>query len=114
MLFDAPSANAARILVVSQGSPVEVISTIEGWTKLREQGGRIAWVESRALTSRRTVLVSAPVAMVREAATETSPAVFDAQRGLILDMVEMAGAWVRVRHRDGLSGYVRATEVWGL
>jgi SH3-like domain-containing protein len=51
---------------------------------------------------------------VREAATDAAPAVFDAQRGLILDIVEVAGGWVRVRHRDGLAGYLRATEVWGL
>jgi SH3-like domain-containing protein len=93
---------------------VEVLSSIEGWTKVREHGGRVAWVESRALTTRRSVLVSSPAATVREAATDAAPAVFDAQRGLILDIVEVAGGWVRVRHRDGLAGYLRATEVWGL
>ncbi len=93
---------------------MEVISTIEGWAKVREHGGRIAWMESRALTTRRSVLVSTPTATVREAATEAAAPVFDAKRALLLEMVEVAGAWVRVRHRDGLSGYLRATEIWGL
>ena len=93
---------------------MEVIATIEGWTKVREHGGRIAWVESRVLTARRNVLVSGTSATARESATETAPAVFKAQRGLILEMVEAVGAWVRVRHRDGLVGYVRSAELWGL
>ena len=113
-MFDAPSGSAARILVASQGSPVEVIATIEGWTKVREHGGRVAWVESRALTARRNVLVSTSTATVREAAAESAPAVFNAQRGLILELVDVAGAWARIRHRDGLAGYVRSAEIWGL
>jgi flagellar basal body rod protein FlgF len=29
-------------------------------------------------------------------------------------MLEMApGGWVRVRHADGATGYVRASQVWG-
>jgi hypothetical protein len=25
-----------------------------------------------------------------------------------------AGGWIKVRHRDGLTGYVKNSEVWGI
>jgi len=33
---------------------------------------------------------------------------------VILELSEVAGAWVRVRHRDGGSGFIRAPQVWGV
>jgi hypothetical protein len=51
---------------------------------------------------------------VRVAPSESSPPVFQAQQGVILELIDASGAWAHVRHRDGLSGYVRASQVWGL
>jgi Bacterial SH3 domain len=32
---------------------------------------------------------------------------------VILDLLEVAGAWLHVRHRDGQTGFIRAQQVWG-
>ena len=61
------------------------------------------------------VLVTASLAQVRREANDDAPLVFEAQKGVALEFVEPAVAgWARVRHRDGMSGYVRASQVWGL
>ena len=96
------------------GSPMEVVSTLEGWVKVRESGGQLAWVEAKSLGTKRTVSVSVATAAVRAAQAETSALVFQAQQGVILELIEYSGAWVHVRHRDGLTGYVRAHQVRGL
>ena len=115
MLFDAPSTRATRILIVSPGSPLEVISAIEGWAKVREAGGRLGWAEAKHIATRRTLAVSVPSATVRSSANVTAAPVFEATQGLILELVEVAASgWVRVKHRDGLAGFVRASEVFGL
>jgi flagellar basal body rod protein FlgF len=32
----------------------------------------------------------------------------------LLELLEVtSGGWLRVRHRDGQSGYVRVAQVWG-
>jgi hypothetical protein len=37
------------------------------------------------------------------------------EKDVVLDFMEMAaGGWVKVRHRDGLIGFVPANAVWGL
>ena len=37
-----------------------------------------------------------------------------APRGMPLEVVLSYGEWVKVRHKDGQSGYVKTSEVWGL
>jgi SH3-like domain-containing protein len=38
-----------------------------------------------------------------------------AEKNVLLELVDPeAGNWVRVRHRDGTSGYVKASDIWGI
>jgi SH3-like domain-containing protein len=113
VLYDAPSAKSKKLFVVSQGYPLELVVVVEGWSKVRDASGDLLWIESKQLTDKRTVLVKAPLAQVREAADDNSPVVFQAQQNVLLDVVETAGAWLRVRHRDGQTGFIRVAQVWG-
>jgi SH3-like domain-containing protein len=114
VLYDAPSAKAKKLYVVSHGYPVEVLVLVEGWSKVRDVSGELTWIESRQLSDKRTVMVRTPLAQVREAADDNAPIAFQAQQNVLLELLEVAGGgWLRVRHRDGQSGYVRVAQVWG-
>jgi SH3-like domain-containing protein len=115
VLYDAPSAKAKKLYVVSHGYPVEVVVVVEGWSKVRDANGEMSWIESKLLSDKRTVMVRMPLAQVREAADDNAPVAFQAQQNVLLELLEMAGGgWLRVRHRDGQSGYVRVAQVWGV
>jgi SH3-like domain-containing protein len=115
VLYDAPSTRANKLYVASRNLPVEVISTDGTWVKVRDPFGGLSWVEGKALAPRRTVIVTVPVADVRQRAEEASPLAFQAQAGVVLELVETgATGWVRVRHPDGSSGFVRIAQVWGI
>jgi len=113
VLYDAPSAKSKKLYVVSQGYPFEIVVVVEGWSKVRDASGDLTWIESKHLADKRTVLVKAPLAQVREAADDNSPVVFQAQQSVLLDLLDVAGGWLRVRHRDGQAGFIRITQVWG-
>jgi SH3-like domain-containing protein len=116
VLYDAPSAQSKKLFVVSQGYPLEVIVVVEGWIKVRDAGGALSWVEAKQVSNKlRTVIVKVPVAQVRQAADDNAPVLFQAQQNVLLDLAEVvAGGWLRVRHRDGVSGFVRVGQVWGV
>jgi SH3-like domain-containing protein len=115
VLYDAPSTRATKLYVASRNLPVELISTDGAWVKVRDPLGALSWVERKALGDRRTVIVTAPVADVRQRAEDGAPLVFQAQQNVVLDLVEPgATGWARVRHADGASGFVRIGQVWGL
>ncbi len=114
-MYDAPSVKANTLFVASRFYPVEVIVQVDNWTKVRDLAGDLAWVEKKNLSDTRTVVVTAALADVREKAEDDAPLVIHARQGVALEIVELGvGPWVRVRHRDGQTGFVRANQVWGL
>ena len=120
VLYDAPSARAKPLFVYGRGVPVEALVNVEGWTKVRDAAGTIGWMASKSLSDKRMLVVRAPVADVRAAADEAAPVVFRAERDVLLEMAEPAASaasaapgWIRVRHRDGQSGYVRLSQIFG-
>jgi SH3-like domain-containing protein len=115
ILYDAPSLKADRIFVASRGHPFEVLVKLDQWTKVRDSGGEVAWVENKSLGDRRTAQVSVPVADVRAAPDAKSALVFEAYKQVLLEVLEPAAdGWVKVRHRDGQQGYARAAHLWGV
>ncbi len=114
-MYDAPSVRAKKLFVASRQYPVEVVISIDSWVKVRDQAGDLVWVEKKTLSEKRTVIVTVPVADVKQAANDQAPLVFQAQQGVALDVAELpAGGWVRVRHAEGQSGYVKINQVWGI
>ncbi|MBY0437196.1 MAG: hypothetical protein K2W80_03310 [Burkholderiales bacterium] len=115
ILYDAPSVKAKRLWVLSRGYPVQVSVSIEGWTKVRDATGGLAWIENRSLSSARTVLVRATMGTLRDSPSELGAVLLRVGRDVVLDMVEPpVGEWVRVRHRDGAVGFIHVNQVFGL
>jgi SH3-like domain-containing protein len=113
VLYDAPSAKAKKVYVVNRGYPVELVVTVEGWAKVRDARGDLTWVELKSLSEKRTVMIKAPMAVVRQSANDQAPVVFQARQQVVLELVEVERGWAHVRHADGGSGYVRVDLVWG-
>lgn len=114
IMYDAPSLKAVKLYAASQNLPVEAVVKVEGWVKIRDSEGTLAWVEEKALSEKRYVIVNVPMAEIHHSANVNSALVFQAQQAVIMEMLEpAANGWVKVRHRDGQEGYVRTSQVWG-
>jgi SH3-like domain-containing protein len=114
ILYDAPSTRAQKLFILGRGYPVEILVTLEGWAKVRDAAGELAWIEAGQLSARRTLLVRVPKAQIRSAPDESAPILFEAEQDVVLEFVDMHGNFARVRHADGAGGFVRVTQVWGL
>ena len=114
VLYDAPSAKARKAFILNHGYPVEVVVTLDGWLKVRDASGEIAWIEAKNLSQQRWVMVKVARAEVRRAPDENAPIVFEAEQDVLLEVLQIADNWARVKHRDGAMGYIRITQVWGL
>lgn len=114
VLYDAPSRQATPLYVVSRSYPLEVIVNLDAWVKVRDHAGALTWIEKKALSDRRMVLVTAPSAEARQRPEDGAPTVFSAAQNVALELVETApNGWLRVRHSDGATGFVRSALVWG-
>jgi len=115
ILYDAPSVKGGKLYIAPRGMPVEVVLTYGDWVKVRDASGDLAWTEARALSPKRNVIVRNANAKIRAAADDASPALMTADKGVLLELVDpQVSAWVKVRHRDGIAGFVRASDIWGI
>ena len=61
------------------------------------------------------MIVTGSRAEIRQKADESAPLIFEAEKNVALDYLETApGGWVKIHHRDGQTGFVRANQIWGL
>lgn len=114
VVYDSPSQKGNRTLVLSRFTPLEALVKLDKWTKVRDSEGSIGWVENSAIGDRRFVQVAAATAEVRAGTSAGAPVVFEAQRGVLLEVTSpTTDGWIGVRHRDGQGGVVRSNQVWG-
>jgi len=113
ILFDAPSDKANKRFIVTEATPLEVLSSLPPWTKVRDVDGSVNWIRAGELRDAGHLLARS-AATVRAAPADTSPARFMVARGVLLERLGQArDGWIEVRHR-GAAGFVRTEEVWGL
>lgn len=114
VMYDAPSLRADKLYVASLHLPVEVVVNVEGWAKVRDSTGSLAWVEKNVLSQQRYVIVTVPVADIYQSADVSSTLVFQAEENIVLEWLDSdTKGWARVRHPDGQAGYVKVNQVWG-
>lgn len=115
ILYDAPSAKGKKLYLIKPLTPVEVLVKLDGWVKVRDAEGTLAWVQARALTEKRMLVVTSPKGEIRQAERPDAPLVAELDKWVAVELIEPGAAgWAKVRHRDGATGYMRLTQVWGL
>jgi len=114
IMYNAPSKKADKLYVISRYSPVEAVVRVDGWVKVRDSSGALSWVEQKVLSSKRYIVVIEQRAQIYQSADINSRILFQAQKDVVLEWLETnSNGWVKVRHRDGQSGYVKTKQIWG-
>lgn len=115
ILYNAPRASANKVLLLSQGYPVEVIVDLGEWVKVRDAHGSINWIEAKALSSKRMVMVALDKAEIRQSAEAGANLIATLEKDVVLEVTEstLNNGWLKVKHRDGIMGYILLSSVWG-
>ncbi|NOS98027.1 MAG: hypothetical protein HOP25_06100 [Methylotenera sp.] len=115
VLYDAPSSAAKKVLLLSQYYPVEIVVNLGDWLKVRDAEGGLNWVEAKQLSAKRMVLVSTNNAEIRHAADVTSKLIATVDKAVVLEVADLKlnNGWLKVKHRDGVTGYILLSATWG-
>jgi SH3-like domain-containing protein len=114
VIYDAQSLKANKLFVASRYYPFEVMVKLSGWVKVRDFAGDMGWVESKNLSDKRTVIVTAAQAEIYAAPDVASGMVILAERNVVMEPIEAPlKGFVKVKHRDGQMGYVKIEQIWG-
>ncbi len=114
ILYDVPSTEGAKLFVAPRGMPLEIVLTYGQWVKVRDVHDDLAWTQARGLSNKRQAVVRQSGLKIRAAAQDDASISFIADKGTLLEVTEsIASGWVKVRHQDGQSGYLKSTDIWG-
>jgi SH3-like domain-containing protein len=115
VLYDAPSAAAKKVRLLSQFYPVEVIVDLGDWVKVRDARGSINWVEAKQLSAKRMVMITTSNAELRQSADAASALLATLEKDVALEVADeqLNNGWLKVRHRDGLTGFILISSTWG-
>jgi SH3-like domain-containing protein len=115
VLYDAPSNVAKKVLLLSQNYPVEVVVNLGDWLKVRDAQGALNWVEAKQLSNKRTVMITASKAEIRQSADAASSLVAIVEKDVLLEVADtkLNNGWLKVKHRDGVIGYILISSTWG-
>lgn len=115
VLYDAPSASAKKILILGQYYPLEMIVNLGDWIKVRDAQGGISWIEAKNLANKRTVMVVAASAEIRAEANAASALLATLDKDVVLEIADdkLTSGWLKVKHRDGVTGFILVSAIWG-
>ncbi len=115
ILYDAPSVSAKKVLLLSHLYPVEVVVNLGAWLKVRDAQGSMNWVETTQLSTKRSVMITKNLTEMRARAEATADLVATLDKEVVLELVDVKSnnGWLKVKHRDGLVGYVLVSSIWG-
>lgn len=113
ILYDANSLKSKKLYVATRYLPLQQLVVLAGWVKARDATDKVFWIEKRNLSSKRYVVVTAREAIVRASWSSSASLVFRVERQVGLEWLGNVGSWVKVRHRDGSTGFIKNTDVWG-
>ncbi|WP_225889819.1 SH3 domain-containing protein [Indioceanicola profundi] len=98
---------------VRQGMPVEVTAEFDTWRRIRDWEGTQGWVHQSMLSGRRAVVVLGEIRTLRQSADSSSPALAQAEPGVMGRLLSCQDAWCLVE-MQGIRGWLRRDEIWGV
>lgn len=115
ILYDSPSPQAKKLFILGQGYPVEVIVSLAEWVKVRDNQGGLSWIDAKQLSTKRTLLITASSVEIKLTPESSGVVVGRLEKDVVVDLIEPAKVgWVKIKHRDGVAGFVPSNVVWGL
>ncbi|AUX21920.1 peptide-binding protein [Sorangium cellulosum] len=108
-----PSTSEPVEFTATRYYPVKVLDREDGWCKIKDFEGDLAWVADRLLAKIKTIVIKVPRGNVREEPTTSAEVAFQAERGEVFKVLERKGRWLHVVDVEGEKGWVREDLAWG-
>ena len=86
--------------------PISVIEKKGKWYQFRDFEGDTGWVHNSLLGKSRSVITVKDNCLVRSGPGQQNKARFMARRGVPFALLDRKGNWLKVRHAEGLRGWI--------
>lgn len=117
-LRQGPSTNHPVLWELGKGFPLKIIGRKGKWLKVTDFENDVGWIY-RDLVSRKPHLVvkvhknKKTRINVRSGPGTNYKIIGQAEYGVVFETLKRGRGWVKVRHEDGLIGWIKRSLLWG-
>lgn len=108
-----PGTGYAVLWELGKGFPLKVEETKGRWLKVSDFEGDVGWVYKPLVSGKPHLIVKKRRINVRSGPGTNYKIVGKANYGVVFKTLDRRGSWIKVRHENGLNGWVMRKLLWG-
>ena len=107
-----PGSNHKIIWEVEKYYPVVVLGSSGEWVKFSDFEKDQGWMHRSLLADIKTVITSRENCNIRSGPGTKYKIVMTVESGVPFKVLKTQGRWMKIKHKDGLTGWIHASLVW--
>ncbi len=108
-----PSKNKPVYMELSQGYPLKIVKRQGDWVKVVDYEHDSGWIHASLVGEGNTVIVNGKTKInMRARPSKNSNKVAEVYRGVVMTKISQKGKWVKVKHDNGLIGWIFKPLLW--
>lgn len=92
--------------------PLQIIKRQKDWAQIKDFEGDQGWIFTNLISKDKRVIVKANSVNMRSTPDKDGKVVATVKYGVVFTPVEKKGAWLKVKHEDGTSGWISSSLLW--
>lgn len=108
-----PGSNYAILWELGKGYPLKVVGNKGNWVKVEDFEGDRGWVYRKLLGRKAHLIVKKRRVNVRSGPGRNYRVVGKANYGVVFRTLSRKNGWVKIRHENGLTGWIKRNLLWG-
>jgi SH3-like domain-containing protein len=108
-----PGENYSVLWELGKGFPLKVLGKKGNWTKIEDFEGDVGWVYGKLLGRKAHMIVKKKRINVRSGPGSSYRLVGKANYGVVFKTIKNDKGWVKVKHENGLTGWIKRSLLWG-
>jgi SH3-like domain-containing protein len=108
-----PGENYSVLWELGKGFPLKVIGKKGNWTKVEDFEGDVGWVYGKLLGRKAHLIVKKKRINVRSGPGSSYRLVGKANYGVVFKTIKVEKGWAKVKHENGLTGWIKRSLLWG-
>jgi SH3-like domain-containing protein len=108
-----PGTNYSVVWELGEGFPLQVLEKKGDWIKVVDFEGDSGWVYKKLVGKKAHLIVKKKRINVRSGPGQRYRLVGKANYGVVFRTLKTSNGWAKVKHENGLTGWIKRDLLWG-
>lgn len=112
-LRSGPGKKYSVLWELGKGFPLQIVSSKGNWLKVTDFEKDTGWIYKKLITDKRHLIVKKKRVNIRNKPGENSNIIGKANYGVVFRTLETKKGWAKIKHENGLTGWIKRDLLWG-